>query len=299
MKEANIKNRIFVVGCPRSGTTLVQSLLGAHPAILTFPESHFVVNVTGDHMKRAFCIEPETTWLKLRALLVKTRIAAGVANRAVLPRFRENMTNLGREDLFVMMPRHPITISRAIRKWSDTLDRAALESGHMAWLEKTPMHYAYIEEISSNIPGCQFIHVVRDALGVVASMKDAARKYPAAGWARYENVGNAVAVWNKALSYTRAYADHNNHFVVSYEAVADDPAGEIKKVCDFLRIEYDHAMLSNRGKAAASVSLSREPWKAKVKEEIKKEDKVKACLSEAEIAYVARHTFDVAGLAST
>lgn len=297
MKEKNIKNRIFVVGCPRSGTTFVQSLLGAHPAILTFPESDFVGNVTGDHMKRAFCIEPETTWTKLRALLVKTRILAGVANRAVLPRFRENMTHLGREDLFAMMPRHPVTISRAIRKWSDALDRAALESGHMAWLEKTPMHYAYIEEISSNIHGSQFIHVVRDALGVVASMKDAARKYPTTGWAHYEKVENAVAVWNRAVSYTRKYAGRHNHHVVSYESVVENPAASLRAACDFLGLEFDESMLENRDKVATSVSLSSEPWKAKVKGEIKKEDKIKACLSEAEIAYVSKHALDVTVLA--
>ena len=35
------KQRIFLVGCPRSGTTLLQSLLAAHPDITSFPESHF------------------------------------------------------------------------------------------------------------------------------------------------------------------------------------------------------------------------------------------------------------------
>lgn len=297
MKEANIKNRIFVVGCVRSGTTLVQSLLGAHPAILTFPESHFVGHVTGDHMKRAFCIEPENAWLKLRALMVKARILSGVANRSVLPRFRENMAHLGREDLFAMMPRHPVTISRAIRKWSDALDRAALESGRSAWLDKTPMNYAYIEEISSNLPGSQFIHVVRDALGVVASMKDAARKYPTTGWAHYERVENAVAVWNRAVSYTKKYAGRHNHHVVSYESVVDDAASRLKAACDFLGLEYDDNMLDNRDKVASNVSLSSEPWKAKVKGEIKKEDKTKTCLSEAEIAYVSNHALDVTALA--
>ncbi len=298
MKETNIKNRIFVVGCGRSGTTLVQSLLGAHPAILTFPEAHFVADVVGDHMRRAFCTEPDSAWLKLRTFMVRARIVAGIANRSVLPRFRENMARLGREDLFALMSRHPVTISRTIRKWSEALDRAALDSGYVAWLEKSPVNYAYIEEISSNIPESRFVHVVRDALGVVASMKDAAKKYPA-DWAGHEDVKYSVAVWNKAVSYTKRYAGHDNHYVVSYEAVVRDPVLEMQKLCEFLGIEYDEGMLTRREEVAASVSLSSEPWKAKVKGEIKKEDKVQSCLSEAEIAYVARHTFDVAGLAST
>ena len=36
-----ILSRIFLVGCPRSGTTLTQSLLAAHPMVASFPESHF------------------------------------------------------------------------------------------------------------------------------------------------------------------------------------------------------------------------------------------------------------------
>ncbi|MGL6135938.1 MAG: sulfotransferase, partial [Planktothrix sp.] len=33
--------RLFLVGCPRSGTTLLQSLLAAHSQIASFPESQF------------------------------------------------------------------------------------------------------------------------------------------------------------------------------------------------------------------------------------------------------------------
>jgi len=32
--------RIFLVGCPRSGTTLLQSMLARHDRVFTFPESH-------------------------------------------------------------------------------------------------------------------------------------------------------------------------------------------------------------------------------------------------------------------
>jgi hypothetical protein len=33
--------RIFLVGAPRSGTTILQSLLAAHPEVISFPESKF------------------------------------------------------------------------------------------------------------------------------------------------------------------------------------------------------------------------------------------------------------------
>ncbi|MGC1525664.1 MAG: sulfotransferase, partial [Phormidesmis sp.] len=33
--------RLFLVGCARSGTTLLQSLLASHPGVASFPESNF------------------------------------------------------------------------------------------------------------------------------------------------------------------------------------------------------------------------------------------------------------------
>ncbi|MEM9163612.1 MAG: sulfotransferase, partial [Cyanobacteria bacterium P01_F01_bin.4] len=37
--------KFFVVGCSRSGTTLLQSLLASHPEIISFPESKFFVDL--------------------------------------------------------------------------------------------------------------------------------------------------------------------------------------------------------------------------------------------------------------
>src|SRR5271167_4804558 len=39
MVTPEIAGRLFVVGCPRSGTTLLQSLLAAHPSVHSFPET--------------------------------------------------------------------------------------------------------------------------------------------------------------------------------------------------------------------------------------------------------------------
>ena len=41
MTRPTIDRRVFVVGVPRSGTTLVQSLLAAHSTMTSFTESHF------------------------------------------------------------------------------------------------------------------------------------------------------------------------------------------------------------------------------------------------------------------
>ena len=41
MTAARVEGRIFLVGVPRSGTTLLQALLAAHEQVTSFTESHF------------------------------------------------------------------------------------------------------------------------------------------------------------------------------------------------------------------------------------------------------------------
>src|SRR5882762_5158168 len=39
--------RVFIVGCPRSGTTLVQALLARYPGVHSFPETRFFEALLG------------------------------------------------------------------------------------------------------------------------------------------------------------------------------------------------------------------------------------------------------------
>lgn len=48
-------NAIFIIGCPRSGTTLLRLALDSHPNISSGPETHFLVDLSkimGQHWKR-------------------------------------------------------------------------------------------------------------------------------------------------------------------------------------------------------------------------------------------------------
>src|SRR6266567_2174108 len=40
---------LFIVGCPRSGTTLLQRMVNAHPAIAITPESHWIAKFPQKH----------------------------------------------------------------------------------------------------------------------------------------------------------------------------------------------------------------------------------------------------------
>jgi hypothetical protein len=48
----------FVVGCSRSGTTLLRALVDAHPLVAVPPESHFVLAPDPRALRRALRREP-------------------------------------------------------------------------------------------------------------------------------------------------------------------------------------------------------------------------------------------------
>ena len=50
--------RVFIVGCPRSGTTLVQALLARYPGLHSFPETRFFEALLGGIDRRW----QEQTW---------------------------------------------------------------------------------------------------------------------------------------------------------------------------------------------------------------------------------------------
>jgi hypothetical protein len=64
-------HRIFIVGYPRSGTTLLQSLLGAHKALATFTESELFVRALRPwryyrpfHLRRGPIVSRATEFLR-------------------------------------------------------------------------------------------------------------------------------------------------------------------------------------------------------------------------------------------
>jgi len=130
-------HRIFVVGCPRSGTTLVQAMLSAHPALTGFTESHVFDKAYNRHGRADEAV-------------LRTRIAAFCT---------ENDINL------------PYEATRFIA----LLDAVAQQRGVAGWVEKTPDHVFRIPLIARHAPGAKFIHVVRRAEGVLPSLHKASQ----------------------------------------------------------------------------------------------------------------------------
>jgi hypothetical protein len=146
-----INGRLFLVGCSRSGTTLLQVLMAGHPRIHSFPETGFFIHAVGVRRR-------PLAWLGLTTSKARWAI-------------KELLRNTGREDLYEIVPQRPFLLGSVVSSFVHVLDRLTLEEEKDIWLEKTPRHVFYVDYIKRYVDNAHVIHLIRDGRDVVASIR--------------------------------------------------------------------------------------------------------------------------------
>jgi hypothetical protein len=240
----SIYRRCFLVGCPRSGTTLLQSMLASHPRIHSFPETHFFCNaVSASRWRR---------WV-------------GVAAREAPQVLNDFVQKVERSDPTKYIPR-AWRFATYARSFRNILDLLTLEDHKDVWVEKTPRHLHYVRYIERYMPRVRFIHIVRDGRDVVASLYEVTHEYPEL-WGGKRAIDECIARWNSDVKLSLALKDSPNHRLTRYEDLLENPEDLLYSVCDFIGIEYVPAMLKYR-ETADGLILSSEPWKQRAREAI-------------------------------
>jgi len=235
----SIMHRVFVMGFPRSGTTIVQAWLARQLDAFTLPETSFFEHACGNLALRwgdREAIDENRVWHRMGAI-------HGAARRT----YAQVATSLGERPA-----RLPISLSAAARAFTDLLDRAAQRHGASGWIEKTPNHIYFADEIERLVPGATFVHVVRRGEDALASIVDAQIAFDSfhgsiADWARR---------WNAAMQVHARCANRPNHLVVSYEAFTGS-ARERYRVARFLGLP---ARRAERLAGAGIADAERHPW---------------------------------------
>ena len=242
------KKRIFLVGCPRSGTTLLQSLLTAHSQITSFPESHFFRYLIPDRNSK--------------------RYSLGIASPKAKPRFEAFLKEINREDMSSYLSDFTIFQYQYIQAFLNILDIITQEQGKTIWIEKTPGHIHYIDYIEKQIKETRFIHIIRNGADVVASLYEVTKKYPNL-WGHSWTLDKCINQWIKDVQISLKYQERSNHIVVHYENLVKNPALVLNQICEFINIKFEPVMLENYHQNTKVIVLENEPWKTSVGDTIR------------------------------
>ena len=133
---------IFIIGSPRSGTSILAWALNEHSALRALPESDFLYYLfeERDHLQRVYELtrsRPEHTFLS--------------TERVNWEEFLKHI-GCGINALFTS------------------------RTGGQRWIDQTPLYTLMLDTLSHMFPDSQFVHILRDGRRVVASMLRFAEK---------------------------------------------------------------------------------------------------------------------------
>lgn len=284
-----IKARVFLVGCPRSGTTLLQSMLYAHPEIYSFPETFFFDRLFGSGERRTLAKKTQGFVEGVRAFGRDSLRGMGFVEARRYTKAWAGMRVLS-EESDIMAPVDSLRLEKHVEGFVRRIDEKTIEAGGRIWLEKTPDHLFCLNFIRKYVPQAKFIHIVRNGMDTVASLVDAAHKHPEV-WGLYLSLDNAVRRWNVAVRESRLYRGEPEHYIINYEDLIENPSGELVKICGFLGCEFDEGMVNNFSTMARNLVLDSEKWKANnmAQSRIKRDSKFLELFDPSQRKYIAKH----------
>lgn len=254
---------IFVVGCSRGGTTLLQSILHRHPALVSFPETNILYTLLDDLDYRRYGRVIGRRRIPL-LLLMRCANALGYTRSYSPQVFHRFLDQIGREDLRGLVPPATRSIARACAAFTRIMETIA---DGRRYVEKTPQNIFCIELIARHVAHARFVHIVRDGRENIASLHAATQRYPdfRCRFGGSHGLRKMIGYWNNSLEISRRYARHAGHVVVRYEDVVAAPKEALRPVGALLGIEIADDMLRYD---TAGISLGTEVWKRKPSTEI-------------------------------
>jgi hypothetical protein len=191
--------KLFVVGCPRSGTSWITAMLQRHPLAIGTAESHAYSTVAGPFLERQR--RGAAGW---RRVLTRYDLMASRPWGVGLQRYvdRRTLCRLIRAARVTHGAADLAAAEAVIRGCFDHFFVAHGGTPAHALVEKTPQHLFYAERLLSRFPEARLVEVVRDGRDVCVSLEDMARRHfwPPADrqrqvetWLRYVKAGRAIA----------------------------------------------------------------------------------------------------------
>jgi LPS sulfotransferase NodH len=256
---------IIVVGCPRSGTTMLQLMLHAHGRIAIPPETRFLLTAYWQRSEFGDLGRAENRY----------RLARWIVDR---PATRFTDLGLDGERIVREITAGPGTLGSAL----GVVFRAyARRFGKPRWGDKRPAYLQNLDVILRLFPNAQIINVVRDGRACVASLREMS-------W-HSEDLYGTIAAWARAVDDARRAArrlDRSQWHQLRYEDLVADPHTVLSAVCDFLGEDYDPAMASPSALAEVAVPKFK-TWHRRTHEPVttQRVESWQQRLSAAEIAF--------------
>ncbi|MFN3918448.1 MAG: sulfotransferase family protein [Flavobacteriales bacterium] len=206
----------FIVGMGRSGTTLLSNMLNMHPEVVSTPENNFALFGKSLAKSRLLNIDFELF-------------------KEMIKRRHNHETSIWfPSDSFIdAISREDVSYSQLCKAVYLNYDKAKNPEEASVLVDKNPIYSLYMDKILKLFPEARFIVLSRDYRDNILS-----RKRVFTGWINSNTIHSYM--WAKYYKSIMAFANKHKgitHFF-RYEDLVSHPESELKRLCDFLQVEY-------------------------------------------------------------
>jgi hypothetical protein len=259
-----IDRPIFLVGLPRSGTTMLQDILCSHPDMAYITN---LMNECSDALCAAYtlCKRFHLDFKTDRFLVDSVEIELWSANEglSVFKWYQDFYDVQHREVRIGDFPREQVS------EWVETLKKVVWCFGGAGrrFFNKSPAHLTFMRLIKDVYPDAKIVYILRDPRACANSMVKLCRLAQAQEAKIREEMGigldprglfvpyprlpklpeyvaqygaadirTTANLWNDSIPFVEACADEVPFYTVRYEDILADPPGEISKILDFCEL---------------------------------------------------------------
>ena len=230
---------IFICGVGRSGTTLLQHLVSAHPDVGGMPETSFfrryVVTGSLDMVYRQ----------------------EGVEAALALLRQDDRFLRLNADEVLRDFPGGSFS---SLGLYTDVLRYFSDRKGYFYVCDKDPRLIEYVRELHQAFPNSFLVHIVRDPRAVLASKKKAE-------WSRHGALSRHLLAYRAQMALGRNFGEKYygaNYIQVKYESLTSNPRKELASLCARLGLDFSEVMLNHTLGASDLIGRDELSWKSSV-----------------------------------
>jgi hypothetical protein len=218
--------QLFIVGSPRSGTTLLRNLLHGHSQIaLTAYESHFVPGVLRQYGPGLQTDGPD----EIEAFV--SRFKRGLLYQKGLERGTHNPSDTEIEGAI-----SGTSWANVLRNLFNLYSDKDMTKAQI-WGDKTPSYVDHLDLIDAALPHARFIHIIRDPRDQALSER--------AIWGK--SLRRSADTWRQRIVKARVSqpAGKGRYIELTYEALVSDPEQELKRLSSWLEVDFEPDMLES------------------------------------------------------
>ncbi len=221
-KDARENELFFILGCPRSGTTLLHVMLGRHPDIVVAPET--------------------------KLFYYYNRLPNWLARRNV----QRVEQDLGIDLECAQSGRLPATAD-LLQQVANAYRTKVDKPNARLFGEKTPEHSSRVQEIVRQLPNARFIVIHRDGRDVASSLA----RMP---WIKCDLL-SGMTLWKRYVHRLRKWRHDPRFIFVAYEDLVFEAEDTCRRILSHLNLDYDAAVADGSGDSCNAIPERELGWK--------------------------------------